>query len=177
MKFTIIFTLLLISFSAISQTNFEWEKMDTISKSKSQIYSDTKMFIAETWKSSKAVIENDDKEDGTILIKGISRQSDTYSLQVYEYNFRYNVTFRIKDNKFKISLNNVYCESAFRGNTQIKKINPFEGENCPETNPGWGGGLPKKKMVLLMVSLKNDLQLIIDSYVKYIKSLSKNADW
>lgn len=177
MKIAILSILILISFSAISQTNFEWEKMDTISKSKSQIYSDTKMFIAETWKSSKAVIENDDKDGGIILIKGNSIKSDTYSLALFEYIFRYNVTFRMKDNKYKINIDNVYCEFAKGGNKQIKNIQPFDGDNCPDTNAGWGGGLPKKKMIILMASLKNDLQLIIDNYIQYIKAPSKNADW
>ena len=38
-----------------TQTTFE--KIDSVSKNKSQIYSDTKMFIAEYWKSSKDVIQ------------------------------------------------------------------------------------------------------------------------
>lgn len=177
MKRLIFLTILtLLINNVFSQTNFVWEKTDSIAKNKSQIYSDTKMFIAETWKSAKAVTENDDKENGNILIKGICRKSDTYSLAVYEYNFRYNVTFRMKDNKFKINIDNVYCESAHRGYEQIKKVDPFEGDNCPEMNSGWGEGLPKKKMILLMVSLKNELQSIIDNYSQYIKSPSKNND-
>ena len=53
-----------------SQTNFQWEKIDSVNKSKAQIYSDTKMFIAEVWKSANSVIQNDDKESGLILVKG-----------------------------------------------------------------------------------------------------------
>ena len=176
-KLTLMAILFLSINNVFSQKNFLWEKTDSLTKNKSQIYSDTKMFIAETWKSAKAVTENDDKESGIILIKGICSKSDTYSMAVYEYNFRYNVTFRMKENKYKINIDNVYCESAYRGNERIKKIDPFEGDNCPETNPGWGGGLPKKKMILLMVSLKNELQLIIDNYTANIKLPSKNSDW
>ncbi len=35
---------------------------------KTHLYSATKMFIAEFWKSAKDVIQNDDKEAGIILI-------------------------------------------------------------------------------------------------------------
>jgi hypothetical protein len=44
----------------------------------------------------------------------------------------------MKDNNFKIEINDVYCQSAYhigsRGKSSNTKINPFEGENCPETS-------------------------------------------
>ena len=52
------------------QENFKWEKSDTIPKTKSQLYSNTKMFIAENWKSAKTVIQNEDIEAGIIFLKG-----------------------------------------------------------------------------------------------------------
>jgi hypothetical protein len=64
------FLLLLFTLNSLAQSNFEWVKTDSIQKTKEQIYSATKMFIAETWKSSKEVIQNDDKDGGIILIKG-----------------------------------------------------------------------------------------------------------
>lgn len=67
-----------IGFASFAQTNFKWEKIDSVAKTKSQLYSDTKMFIAETWKSSKDVIQNDDKEGGVLLIRGISIRTATY---------------------------------------------------------------------------------------------------
>ena len=59
-----------LTFNVFGQQNFQWERTDTISKTKSQLYADTKMFIAEEWKSAQNVIQNDDKETGSILIKG-----------------------------------------------------------------------------------------------------------
>ncbi len=180
MKLPIILILLIISVNNLfSQTNFVWEKTDSVSKSKSQIYTDTKMFIAETWKSSKAVIENDDKEGGIILIKGNVIKSDTYSMNVLEYVYAYTITFRMKDSKYKITLDNVYCKSTSNNfNWQVKKVEPFDGDNCPKINTGLTStGLPKKKMIALMASVKNELQSIIDNYTQYIKSPSKNSDW
>lgn len=179
-KLIFLTALILIVNNVFSQTNFVWEKTDTITKSKSQIYSDTKMFIAETWKSSKAVIENDDKEGGNILIKGNVIKSDTYSMNVLEYVYGYTVTFRMKDNKYKITLDNVYCKSTNNTfNWVLKKVEPFDGDNCPKMNSGlMSNGLPKKKMIALMASVKNELQSIFDNYSHYIKSPSKNnADW
>ncbi len=65
----------LITLSSIAQVDFRWEKIDSVDKSKSQIYSDTKMAIAELWKSAQSVIQNDDKEGGMILVKGASRKA------------------------------------------------------------------------------------------------------
>ena len=68
-----IFSILLFTLSVnylFSQTDFKWEKIDSVPKTKYQIYSDTKMFIAENWKSVQNVIQNDDKEAGLILVKG-----------------------------------------------------------------------------------------------------------
>lgn len=48
MKKIIIITCINLFFSVgFAQTNFQWEKIDTVQKTKAQVYSDTKMFIAE----------------------------------------------------------------------------------------------------------------------------------
>ncbi len=162
---------------------FKWEKKDSVSKNKSQIYSDTKMFIAETWKSSKDVIQNDDKEGGIILIKAISTQTATYGKgmmsQHYRYVYSYNVTFMMKEGKYKIILNNVFCQNAnLVGSTYlITEIQPFDGDNCPETGTFKKTGCPKE-IILMMASFKSELQGIVDSYEKYIKTTSTtNSEW
>jgi hypothetical protein len=73
--------LLMVSYSyhiANGQANFKWEVTDSSKKSASEIYSETKMFIAKTWKSSNEVIQNDDKEAGIILVKAISLQKESF---------------------------------------------------------------------------------------------------
>lgn len=178
MKFLIMVALVVFYNNCFSQINFEWEKTDSISKSKSQIYSDTKMFIAETWTSSKAVIENDDKEGGIILIKGNVIKSDTYSMNVLDYVYGYTVTFRMKDNKYKINLDNVYCKSVNdKFGWKLSKVEPFEADNAPKMNGGiMTNGLPKKKMIILMSEVKKELQSIFDSYPVYLLNTSTNKD-
>ena len=62
MKKLLMFIMLLIcAVSLNAQTDLVYEKIDTISKNKDQIYSDTKMFIAENWKSAQSVIQNDEE--------------------------------------------------------------------------------------------------------------------
>ena len=49
------------------------------------IYSDTKLFIGNYWKSAKDVIQNDDKEGGIILLKGIQLMNVSYALATFTY--------------------------------------------------------------------------------------------
>jgi hypothetical protein len=158
---------MLLTLTSYGQITFQWEKTDSVTKTKDQIYSDTKMFIAETWKSSKDVIQNDDKEAGVILIKGINVQTFSSGIaDITKYTFKYNITFRMKDNKYKIIINEVSCIDGICEGYQRKLIQPFEGiENAPSVM-----GVSKKKSTEMMVSLKQDLQSIVDQYISYIKT-------
>jgi hypothetical protein len=162
-----------------SQTNFVWEKTDTISCKKDQIYSLTKLFIAENWVSSKKVIENDDKEFGLILLKGKIVKNVFFMLGEYVYVYSYNVTFRMQDGKYKIKIDNVYCEDAFMTSNKnyIAKIEPFDGDNCPETGTFKAPGITSKKAIPMMNSLKSDLQLIFDNYSAYLIRNLNNLNW
>lgn len=167
--------------SKIDTKPFIWEKTDSVAKTKAQIYSDTKMFIAITWKSAKDVIQNDDKEGGIILLKGSNSKSVSYFGTLYSYVYRYNVTFRMKDNKFKIVIDNLYCESAYNSKGGVpNKIEPFLGDECPPNASMnfYTPGIPKEQAISMMASLLNDFQPIIDDYVKYIKTQSSTSgEW
>jgi len=173
---------LMMCFIVISfgQTNFKWEKTDSIQKTKSQIYSDTKMFIAQTWKSAQAVIQNDDKEAGNILIKGVCKitvQSGGGYLDEY---YDYTVSFKMKDNKYKIIIDNVYGSNSIvsrgkGGPYPVIKIFEGSADNCTQT--AWITGVTKNKAVEVMSDLKRILQSIVNDYDKYIKTPSANSDW
>ena len=163
---------------AFGQANFQWEKMDSVSKAKSEIYSLTKMYIGETWRSAQNVIQNDDRESGSILVKGASIQKFSFMGGVYVYVYNYSVTFRMRDNKYKMTLDNVFCESAYMdGGTSITKIQPFEGDNCPETGTFSAPGLPKKKAILMMSTFKQELQTLVDGYPAYLNKAKGKDDW
>ena len=85
---------------AIGQTNFKWDKIDSIQKNQNELYSITKMYIGETWKSAQSVIQNDDKEGGSILVKGLSVQSLFFQMNDHRWTFSYTVKFLFKDNKY-----------------------------------------------------------------------------
>lgn len=174
----ILLLLLLLSINVKSQFNFE--SSDSLDKNKSQIYSATKMFIATTWKSTADVIQNDDKENGLILVRAASIRKVYIMTAEYVYIYKYDVIFRMKDNKYKMTIDNVYCESAFMSNSpyHIVKIDPFEGDKCPETGTFKNPGITKKKAIPMMSDFKNELLAIIRGYEYEIKSVSNTgSDW
>lgn len=170
----IVFVIGMIALQSYGQDGFKWNKVDSVNKTKSEIYSDTKTYIAKTWNSAQNVIQNDDKDAGIILIKGSSKQSTVYCLSTFEYNYNYTITFMIKDNKVKILCSDVICNSAYGGNVSINLLPPFDGENYTGTGMN---KLSKKKQLEVMGNLRSDLQNIIDKYLLFVKSPSINTGW
>lgn len=178
MKFTLLSLVLLITFNTYGQDVVKFEKVDSVDKTKAQIYSATKMFIAERWNSAKDVIQNDDKDGGIIILQGIVKVKQSFFIDVYAYIYKYTITFRMKDRKFRISINDVYCSDAYFDNSMkpIAKINPFWGDNFND-NSLLQYTLPKKKAILMMENLRSDLQNLVNEYSVFVKSSDKNEDW
>jgi hypothetical protein len=175
---TLVFGILVFT-SCYAQSNFVWKKTGAVAKTKSQIYSDTKMYIAKTWASSNDVMKDDDREGGVILYRAVTIVKLPYKLGKYEYVYAYNLTFRIKDHSYEIILDNVYCQSARldgRKGSPVTKINPFEGDNCPETGTPKKIGLPKEEAIAMMSSFKKQLQDYVDGYMKYLKTSDFSRD-
>ncbi len=159
-----------------AQTNFKWEKVDSVSKTKEQIYSDTKLFIAETWNSAQSVVQNDDKESGVILVRGEIIQTTYVQIILVKWVYSYTVKFLMKERKYKIILDNVSCKSAFWGEK------PYSGciDACDTCEfPGlWAAGINKAQYNKLLDTLKGDIQRIIDNYDVYMKKPSiVNSNW
>ena len=170
---TILLSILLffLLFPAFGQKPFAFEKTDSLKKSKTEIYSLTKMFITDYWKSANNVIQNDDKETGVIQVKGLISLSYSVGMGLKcQYEYDYAVTFRQKDNKYKIEVYNVICISAFQtglgSQIEVPLIQPFEVE--PGKTQSFGKGLSKKKAIVMMDDLKVQLNNIIASYSGYL---------
>lgn len=177
---------ILLATVTFGQVNFKWDKVDSVDKTKAQIYSDTKLFIAKTWNSAQSVIQNDDKEAGNILIKGLLIKEMVsgrgISAQVFGYVYDYTIIFMMKDGKYKIIIDNVSCTKAyFKANPtyKIALIQPFDGiDNCPETGTWKNLGVSKETAVRMIGEIKLELQNIVDDYLKTIKMASTtNSGW
>lgn len=174
-KLSLTMVSILLMTLSYSQTNFKWDKVDTISLNKNELYSRTKMFIGETWKSAQDVIQNDDKEGGAVLVKGLSIQNMFYQMNDHRWTFSYSVKFLFKDNKYRIVVEDVFCQSARAG------IYDWPRMPVADTYPTEKGlkitGVNQERYLQLMSALKMELQSIVDSYEKYLKKDETDGDW
>jgi|GEM_PF-1412956 len=157
-----------------NQLDYKIEKVDSITKTKDQIYSDTKMFIAEYWKSAQNVIQNDDKTSGMILVKGATIQHLFFQLNDHTYIFDYMVHFLMKEGKYKIIVSDIYNSSAMCQTYAWPLIKICDGCEFPGL---WKTGLNEKRYTTLQESVKNELNIIVSEYDSYIKKVSQNNNW
>lgn len=167
-------TILLITFLSIvfkfnAQENFQWQIKDSVNMSMDEIYSFTKQFIGQTWKSAKDVIQNDDKDNGSILVKGLTSPIVFAHMgATYSYTYSYELIFKMKNNRYMLELNNVKCHSTVGSSFENKLF--IEPDKCPSGNKKF-----EEKCNQLMIDLKAQLQNIVDLYTKSI--LSHKSDW
>lgn len=168
---------LLMSLTMLSFGQSTYEKIDSTNKNKVQLYSDTKMFIAEYWKSAQNVIQNDDKEAGMILVKGIFVITQQYNFMYsYELTYAYTVKFMFKDNKYKMIIDNAYCDRAINlGTNQDSPARPHPCLNCEY--PGSSSGLFKKRWDELQIRLDAEFKSILTAYSVYIQKPSQVDTW
>jgi hypothetical protein len=175
MRISTFFFLLFIASSVFGQELAKMERIDSVSKSKDQIYADTKMFIAEYWKSAQNVIQNDDKENGVILVKGSMKESLVFMMNTHDYYYSYSVKFFMKEGRYRILLDNVKCSSAVCAGNSWPLV-----EFCDVCEyPGYGPtGMPKEAWAKLQLMIGKEFSNLFDGYSNYIKSTSiTNADW
>ncbi|NQT78013.1 MAG: DUF4468 domain-containing protein [Bacteroidetes bacterium] len=157
--------------------DFKWDIIiDSLEDTQGQLYSKTKMFIGETWKSAHDVIQNDDKEAGLILVKGASVKHLYFALNDHVWTFRYNVKFLLKDYKTRLIIEDVYCDAARCGTWEWPHV-PVADQ---PPNPCYGTtSLSKRQYTKLMTSLKNELQLIVLAWKIAIKTplIEEAPDW
>jgi hypothetical protein len=85
-------------------------------KEKNEIYTASKIWIAETFNSAKAVIEIDDKEMGLIIGNGTIKfpcDSEQTCLMRSSYNLRFTMRVDIKNQKIKTTFSNLRMVSTY----------------------------------------------------------------
>lgn len=171
-KYLLVLFILGMNFISFSQsdTSFTWKVTDTTSKTKNEIYSFTKSFIANKWKSANNVIQNDDKEGGIIILKGTISQSVPVKMSggiiLYEYIYTYTISIRFKDNKYQFLVDDIYCNSTYCS-CNYKPI-PIQ----PNLKyPGyWKSGIKEDEWYSVTEKVKKNLHSITNSYTTEINN-------
>jgi hypothetical protein len=157
--------LTMVSFGQTTEMNVD--KIFESGETKDVLYSKSKMFISEMFKSANDVIQLDDKENGVILVKGVIKESFNYSMQTLDYYFSFTMKIYVKDNKYRVVISDVYNSSApYKYNKLL--INNYRG--------AFNDNLPKSKYWELMESLSSSLNNFSLSFENYMKRVTLTND-
>ena len=166
---------------SIKAQDFKFEKVIEVSKTQSELYSSSKMFVADFWNSAKNVTQNQDDAAFTIQLKAIKDMEIKAGMGLANlYTYKYSVKLQAKDNKCRIQIYDIECIEAYQsglGNQyQIPKIQPFTGTSTNQKTKSLGKGISKDKAVEMMQELNSFFNSIIESYNKQIQS-SDDDNW
>ena len=158
-------------FNGFSQIISGYTITDSINKSKEQLYSETKVFIHNTWKSGKDVIQLDDKENGYILIKGVVGIPFSYNVHYTDVYYSYTAKFNIKNNKYRLILEDIkykyssYPFNSYSWQNYFTKLlnNDYEGL--------FKSGMSEAKYNKFKSDLIYNLNLIGKTYTTQIKQV------
>ena len=162
---------------SIYKGNFKWESIDTINKTKDEIYTLSKVFISSMFNEPDRVIKVDDKESGIIIIKGKLTIMGIagWFITGGDYYYNFTLSLYIKDNKYKIIIEDVnYDKTILSYKIYNNKIQPFENGNYPSIINN--AKLDKKHLDIMMSELKMKLASIIISYSKDVRKIANTKD-
>jgi len=171
-----LFSFFIILFAS-AQENFEWDVRDSLEVTKAALYSKVKMFIAETWKSADDVIQNDDKEGGVVLIKGLSSHEVFYEMNNHVLTYSYNVKFQFRENECRLVIENVMCSRHRVGYNEWGLMPVSDSYTWTKKEGRRITKVNAKHYMTLMTALKSDLQTIADDFVVYINAKSTDDGW
>jgi len=166
--------LFMIPLAAFGQNDFEFVMRDSCAMTQNEIYLASKRFIAETWNDPNQVIKNDDPEAGVILLRGLHIEEMRFQGINHVWKFTYQVKFQMRDNEFRVSIENVSCESA-----------DAEGRAWPLlpmslTYPERGymkTSLKEDRYLTIMQNVHGVMQSIQDRYAEAMKKPAVKDDW
>jgi hypothetical protein len=135
---------------ALADEPFAFQMIEEIPMPKSEIYKNSLLWLAETFRSSKAVIDLKDEELGTIIGNGITavRVFGTYS------DYRFKLRIDIKENRYRLTFKDVELETDFGWK-------PIEAANRKALEP----------------RVTKKFQEIVGDYHSYLLNAPKASDW
>jgi len=179
-KYFIAIVLAITNVNLWAQKDFKWDIITESSKTQAQLYADVKNFINRAWEAAGKNIVQEDEAKGFIFAKGNVQLSVGARLAPRMYNFEYDVKFYVKDNKYRIVIDNVFCNSAQMtgGHNTVEVPRPDVADTYPEKKGRKLTGMNKKNYEDMIYRLKSEIQITADSYLKYMSSdVEIDTDW
>jgi hypothetical protein len=155
------------SLLSFGQNTIDKDVIFESTKNKDLLYTNAKMFIAENFKSANDVIQLDDKENGVILVKGVVSENIVVAVQSLTYYFSFTMKIMIKDNKYRIIIENI--ENTISPYYSTLLINNFRGS--------MKDGIHKSKYEELMLKLSTSIDNIVKTFESSMNKDGVNIDW
>lgn len=154
-----------------SEVSSKFSQVDSVKNvSKAELYTKAKLWLAKAFKSSKDVIQFDDKEAGKIIVKGVS----TYDAPAFNPGtnfsgfFSFTLTIDIKDNKFRFSIENLNHESYKSG---------YSGGSFDNEKPDCGNlMMPKRSWKTIREEGQSRIITLWKSFQQGMKASNKDSD-
>lgn len=130
---------------------------------KDQLFDGTKMWIAETFRSAKAVIEYEDKEKGTIIGNGIIKYpcSGFNCVAKGDWKVLFTMKVDVKEDRFRLSFTNLKLKWP-------PTVNSLGAQRGYEGRINSRGDFETIKPALLKIG---------DDLLAFFKKDSKDSDW
>ncbi|MBK9793080.1 MAG: DUF4468 domain-containing protein [Sphingobacteriales bacterium] len=154
-----------------------YEKVITTKGTKDQLYTQAKAWVFKTFKSGNAVIQDNDKEAGRIYGEAITNDLvfNNTGYKIKAGYFKYSITILVKDDKTKITLDNITFVST--GNMGGVR----SGADIADEFPSNWMGAKTKMFVKNWDSMKEQaepsFQTVMRSYELAILETQKKNDW
>ena len=85
------------------------QRIIEVDKTKDELYKLSNEWMAKTFKSSKAVIQYQDKEEGIIVGKGVTVVDLVFPVDTW-----FTMTIEIKDKKLRVTLEDIYFYTSYQ---------------------------------------------------------------
>jgi Domain of unknown function (DUF4468) with TBP-like fold len=163
------------SITKFNKVDFSLTLIDTISKSKDDLYVNSITWIANNFKSAKDVIQMQDKEAGRIIVRGLLEIDGPSSLFTTcgRDNVNFKITIDLKDNKYRI----VFEDFTHEGGYCNRYPNPTGGKLALEKPECGTLSLSKPRWTHIKTHTEKEIRKLLRNYRKSMRQNQPKDDF
>lgn len=141
---------------------------------KEAIYASAKKWIVDSFKSSKTVIQTEDKEDGQLIgsaLSLVSIKNNSWLVPTYELNLDYTIQINCKDGKYRIRFYDIKASNSLLSNaTKVPLENFGKTPNGKELKDK-----QKERIVAFREAINTEFTLLLNSFHNSVNQSSDDA--
>ena len=164
----------ILAFSQFNDSTFEYNQIDSVPGSKTEVYIKARTFIASYFTSAKNVIQMDDKEAGTIIAKGffeIEGAKGGFGNHLGFDKIWVTITINAKDNKYRCKITDFTHEGGnYKG---AENGGPLSNDK-PLCGSFW---MPKARWKKFKERAKESAEKLLKDMDIAMKKTSANTDF